>query len=131
MLASLPDRPLSKAEADALSDGDGIDLVFPATPEGIREDDGHQQIHDVLLFMEETVVALTYLEAERGWTVVATEDDEDGNGYEAAYDALLAYRGYSDIDREDAMRRIITELYGIPPELVESNPEKFDALSDT
>lgn len=131
MLNSLTDRSLSKAETDALSDGDGIDLVFPATPESIREDDGHQRTHDVLLFMEETVGALAYPDAESGWTVVATENDENGDAYEAADDALLEHRGYEDIDREDAMRRIITDMYGVPPELVESNPEKLDAFTDT
>lgn len=66
-----------------------------------------------------------------GWTVIAKEDDENGDAYESAYDALLEHRGYDDIDREDAMRHIITKLYGIPPEPVEANPEKLDSLGDS
>lgn len=131
MITSLPDRPLSKEEADALSNGDDVELVFPATPESIREDDGgNQRIHDLLLFMGETVVAIAYLESEAGWSVIAKKDDEDGDAYEMAYDALLEYRGYDDLDREDAMRHIITKLYGIPSELVEANPEKLESLGD-
>jgi hypothetical protein len=131
MISSLPNRPLSKEEADGLSNRDDIELVFPATPQSIRaDDDGNQWIHDVLLFMGETVVAIAYLESEGGWSVIATADDEAGDAYETVYDALLEHRGYEDIDREGAMQQVVTKLYGIPPELIEANPEKLESLGD-
>ncbi|WP_435079839.1 hypothetical protein [Halococcus sp. AFM35] len=59
---------------------------------------------------------------------MAKETDEDSNAYESAYDKLLEYRGYEEIEREDAMRQVITKLYGIPEELVEANPDEFESL---
>lgn len=132
MLSSLPDRPLSKTEADALSEGDDVALVFPATPESITEDvDGTLQIHDLLVFTGERVVGIAYLESESGWSVIANERDTDGNAYEMVYDALLEYRDYDEIDREEALQQVVTKLYGIPPELIEANPEQLESLDDT
>jgi hypothetical protein len=49
MLNSLPDRPISKTEADTLSTGEEVEVVFPPTPESITEDtDGELRIHDLL-----------------------------------------------------------------------------------
>lgn len=129
MLNSLPSRPLTQAELDALSSGETIEVAYPATPESIQENDEDQYlIFDLLLFAEETVIAVAYQEAETGWIVVAKETDEDSNAYESAYDKLLEYRGYGEIEREDAMRQVITKLYGIPEELVEANPDEFESL---
>lgn len=82
------------------------------------------------MFLGETVVAIAYLESEDEWSLIANEDDEQGDAYESAYDALLEQRGYDDIDHEEAMRRVITKLYEIPPELIEANPEQLDSLGD-
>lgn len=80
--------------------------------------------------MSGSVAAIAYVEAEGEWTVIANEDDKNRDAYESAYDAVLEYRGYDDIDREDAMRHVITKLYGIPPDLVEAYPGKLDSVGD-
>jgi hypothetical protein len=131
MLGSLPDRPISKTEADALSTGDDVAVVFPPTPESITEDtDGALRIHDLLVFTSGRVVAIAYLDTEDEWSVIADEDDTDGNAYAVAYETLCEHRGYEAIDREDAMQRVVTKLYGIPPELFEAHPEKLESLGD-
>ena len=86
--------------------------------------------HELLVFTGERVVAIAYLEAETEWTVIADEDDTDGDAYEMVYGELLEHRGYEYIDREDAMQRVVTKLYGIPPELIEAHPEKLESLND-
>jgi hypothetical protein len=131
MLNSLPDRPISKTEADTLSTGEEVEVVFPPAPESITEDtDGELRIHDLLVFTGERVVAIVYLDAESEWSVIADEDDTDGDAYEVVYGELVEHRGYEDIDREDAMQQVVTKLYGIPPELIEAHPEKLESLND-
>jgi hypothetical protein len=121
MLNSLPNRPISRTEADTLSTGEEVEVVFSPTPESITMDtDGEQRIHDLLVFTGERVVAIAHFEAETEWTVIADEDDTDGE--------LLDHRGYEDIDREDAMQRVITKLYEIPPELIEAHAENLESL---
>lgn len=131
MLDSVPSRPLDQREVDALSESDSLNLAVPATPESIREDeDGQQRIYDLLLFLEETVVAIAYQEADSGWTVVTKETDENDDAYEVAYDKLLEYRGYDDMDRETAMEQVIKNMYGIPEELVEAHPDELESLGE-
>jgi len=131
MLDSLPARPLTPQEVDALSETETLELAFPATPESIREtDEGQQRIYDLLLFLGETVVAVAYGEDQGAWTVVTRETDENDDAYEVAYDELLAYRGYEAIDREEAMKRAITKLYGLPEELAETELEELESLED-
>lgn len=131
MLDSLPDRPISKTEADALSTRDDVAVVFLPTPESITEDsDGTHRTHDLLVFVGERVVAMAYLDTEDEWSVIADEDGAAGNAYAMAYETLCEDRGYEDIDREDAMQRVVTKLYGIPPELIEARPEKLESLGD-
>ncbi len=131
MLGDLPDRPVSKTEADALSAGDDVAVVFPPTPESITEDtDGTLRIHDLLVFTGERVVAIAYLDTGGEWSVIADENDTDRDAYAMAYEALCDHRGYEAIHREDAMQRVVTKLYGIPPELFEAHPEKLESLGD-
>jgi len=118
-------------EADTISAGDELEVVFPPTPESITQDtDGTLRIHDLLVFTGERVVAIAYLDAENEWSIIAEEDDTDGTAFQMVYDALLEYRGYNNIDREDAMQQVVTELYGIPPEVIEAHPEQLEALGD-
>jgi hypothetical protein len=131
MLDSVPSRPLTRHEVDALSESDSLQLAVPATPESIRDDeDGQQRIYDVLLFLEGAVVAIAYQEADRGWTVVTRETDETDDAYEVAYDELLAYRGYDELAREEAMEQVVKKMYGIPEDLVEADPDELESLRD-
>ena len=114
MLNSLPDRPIFKTEADTLSTGEEVEVVFLPAPENITEDtDDELRIHDLPVFTGERVVAIAYLDAESEWSVIAGEDGTDGDSYEVVYGELVEHRGYKDIDREDAMQRVITKQYGI------------------
>jgi hypothetical protein len=114
MLNSLPDRPIFKTEADTLSTGEEVEVVFSPAPENITEDtDDELRIHDLPVFTGERVVAIAYLDAESEWSVIAGEDGTDGDSYEVVYGELVEHRGYKDIDREDAMQRVITKQYGI------------------
>jgi hypothetical protein len=113
MLSSLPNRPLYQTETDTLSENEALDLAFPATPESIREDDdGNKRIHDLLLFMGETVATIAYQEAEEAWRLVTKETDENEDAYEVAYNKLLEYRGYDELDREEALKQAVSKLYG-------------------
>jgi len=130
MISGLPNRPLNKPETDALTEESAIDLAVPATVEGIqRDDDGTKQVHDLLIFIDETVAAIVYTGDEDGWIRVATEKDDDGDAYERVYDQLLEYHGYEDIDRETALKEAITE-YGLPKEVLEGNPEKLASVGE-
>ena len=72
MISGLPDRPLYGPETDALTDESPIDLVVPATAEGVqRDDDGKKQVADLLIFIDETVAAVAYAGDEDGWIRVA------------------------------------------------------------
>lgn len=76
MLNSLPNRPISKTEADTLPTGEEVEVVFPPTSESITEDtDGELRIHDLLVFTGKRVVAIAYFEAETEWTVIADLDN--------------------------------------------------------
>jgi len=131
MLDSLSSCPLVQHEVDALSESDSLQLAVPATPESIREDEnGQQRIYDLLLFLEGTVVAIAYHEAESGWKVVTRETDETDDTYEVAYDKLLAYRGYDELAREEAMEQVIKKMYGIPEDLVETDPDELESLRE-
>lgn len=131
MISGLPDRPLYEPETDALTENSSIDLVFPATPDSIQEDeDGRPQIHDLLVFIDETVAAIAYVDEEGGWTLVAKETDENGDAYELAYDQLLEYRGYDELDREEALKQAIVKLYGISEEAIDANPEELASLGE-
>jgi hypothetical protein len=131
MLDSVPSRPLTRHEVDALSESKSLQLAVPATPESIRDDeDGQQRIYDVLLFLEGTVVAIAYQETDRGWTVVTRETDETDDAYEVAYDELLAYRGYDELAREEAMEQVVKKMYGVPEDLIEADPDELESLRD-
>jgi hypothetical protein len=130
MLSSLPNRPLYESETDALTETSAIDLVFPASPESIQEDeDGRPQINDLLVFMGETVAAIAYADEEGGWTIVAKETDENGDAYELVYDQLLDYRGYDELDHEEALKQAIVKLSGLE-EAIEANPEELGSLDE-
>jgi hypothetical protein len=132
MLSGLPDRPLYEPETETLTEDGPTDLVFPASPESIQEDEeGRPQIHDLLVFRGETVATIAYVEDEETWTLVAKASDEDEDAYGVAYDKLLEYRGYEELDREDALRYAVSKLYGIPEEVIEANPDKLASLGDT
>lgn len=132
MLESLPPRPLTRREVDALSESDAIDLAFPATPASIRDfETGEQRVYDLLLFIKETVVAIAYQEEDSGWTVITRATDENENAYEVAYDTLLESRGYEELDREDALRHAVSKLYGLPEDAMDAHPEELDALGDS
>lgn len=122
MLSGLPDRPLYQQEIEAFTESDAIRFAFPATPESIGDDEeGRTRIYDVLLFLEESVAVVAYQGEGDGWTVVTKESGDDP--YETAIDALIEYRGY-EIEREDAMREIVREFYGVTEEfLSENEPE--------
>ena len=80
---------------------------MPATPESIRDDrDGRTRVHDLLLFLEESVAAVAY--DEGGWTAVANESGDEP--YEAAIDALIEYRGY-EMEAEAATRELVRKMY--------------------
>lgn len=131
MLESVPPRPLTQREVDALSESDAIDLAFPATPASIREGEtGEPRMYDLLLFIEEAVVAIAYQEADSGWTVVTRATDETEDAYEVAYNKLLEYRGYEELDREDALRQAVSKLYGLPENVMDANPEELDSLGE-
>jgi hypothetical protein len=131
MLDSLPSRPLSQSEVDAFSESDAIDLTFPGSPESIREnDDGQQRVHDLLLFIGETVVAIAYDETDASWIVISKESDEDDDAYEVAYDELLAYQGYEDLDREEAMKQAVMKLYGLPEDVIEGDLTQLESLDE-
>ena len=128
MISGLPNRPLYGAETDALTDESPIDLVVPATAEGVqRDDDGRKQVADLLIFIDETVAAVAYTGDEDGWLRVAKETDDDDDAYERVYDQLLEYQGYEDIDRETALKEAIAE-FGLPKEVIEANPEKLASV---
>lgn len=132
MLSSLPNRPLYQTEVDALSEDDSFDLVFPASPESVREDDeGAQRIHDLLVFMEGTVATNAYAADEEAWILVPKETDEHNDAYEVTYDKLLKYRGYDELDREDALRQAVAKLYGLPEDVIEAHPDELDSLSES
>ena len=108
MLRGLPDRPLYRPELNALTDGDRIRFAMPATPESVRDDrGGRTRIHDLLLFLEESVAVVAY--DEGGWTAVANESGDEP--YEAAIDALIEYRGY-EVEAEAATRELVRKVYG-------------------
>jgi len=131
MISSLPNRPLYEPEADALTEESPIDLVAPGSPESVQEDEkGTQRIHDLLVFIDETVAALAYTDEENGWTLVAKEADENGDAYELAHDHLLEYRGYDGLDRKKALKRAVIKLYGLPEEAIEANPEEVVSLGE-
>lgn len=131
MISSLPNRPLYEPEADALTEESPIDLVAPATPASVQEDeDGKYRIHDLLVFIDETVAALAYTDEEGGWTLVAKETDENDDAYELVYDNLLDYRGYEELDRKEALKRAVVKLYGLPEEAIEANPEELASLGE-
>jgi predicted transcriptional regulator len=124
MLSGLPDRPLYQYELDALAEGDAIHLAIPATSESIRDnEEGRQQIHDLLLFVREFVAAVAYDEEKSGWIVIAKEDSDEP--YEQTFDAILEYRGYK-IDREDALREVVKELYGLSDELFDVDVDALE-----
>lgn len=109
MLDGLPDRPLREAELTALVDSDAIELVFPATPNSMRDVGEEHEYHDLLVFVGETVAGVSY-DDERGWIVAARGEGE--KAYETALDGVLEYREY-DLDREEALEGIVEELSGI------------------
>lgn len=130
MISGLPNRPLYGPETDALTDESPIDLVVPATAEGVqRDDDGRKQVADLLIFIDETVAAVAYAGDEDGWIRVAKETDDDDDAYERVYDQLLEYQGYEDIDRETALKEAIAE-FGLPKEVIEANPEKLASVGE-
>lgn len=109
MLDGLPDRPLKDGELTALVDSDAIDLVFPATPDSMREAGEEHEYHDLLVFVGETVAGVSY-DGEKGWIVAARGEGEEA--YETALDGDLEHREY-DLDREEALEEVIKRIAGI------------------
>ena len=106
-------------------------MIRPNHYESIRTDEeGAQRIHDLLVFRGETVAAVAYVEDGETWLLVAKESGEDEDAYEVAYEELLQYRGYDDLDREDALKYTVSKLYGIPENVSEANPEKLASLGE-
>jgi hypothetical protein len=131
MISSLPNRPLYEPEADTLTEEGPIDLVTPGSPASVQEDeDGTQRVHDLLIFIDETVAALAYTDEENGWTLIAKETDENDDAYELAHDQLLEYRGYDGLNRKEALKRAVVKLYGLPEEAIEANPEELASLGE-
>jgi hypothetical protein len=111
MLEGLPDRPLYDHEVDALIDSDAFRLAFPAMPQSLRYDETDtRRIYDLFLFLDEGVAAVAYVEEEGGWSVVTNEQGD--RPYDAAFDALVEYRGYVDPD-EDQVREVVKMFYDV------------------
>jgi len=111
MLKGLPDRPLYDHEIDALIDSDAVRLAFPAMPQSLRYDETDtRRIHDLFLFLDNRVAAVAYDETEGGWIVVANEQGD--RPYDAAFDALVEYRGYVEPD-EDKVREVVKTFYDV------------------
>lgn len=91
MLDGLPERPLRDGELTALVDSDAIDLVFPATPDSMREAGEEHEYHDLLVFVGETVAGVSY-DDEKGWIVAAR-----GEGEEALEEVIKRIAGITDV----------------------------------
>jgi hypothetical protein len=61
---------------------------------------------------------------------VTRETDETDDAYEVAYDELLAYRGYDELAREEAMEQVVKKMYGVPEDLIEADPDELESLRD-
>lgn len=111
MLNALPDRPLYDHEIDALIESDTVRFAFPPVPQSLRYDEtSTRRIYDLFLFLDDAVVAVAYVEQQAGWIVIAKEQGEQP--YDAAFDALVDYRGYVDPD-EDQLREIVKTFYEV------------------
>jgi hypothetical protein len=109
MLNALPDRPLYGHEIDALIESDALRFAFPPMPQSLRYDKTNtRRIYDLFLFLDDAVVAVAYVAEQAGWVVVAKEQGKQP--YDAAFDALIDYRGYKDSD-EDQVREVVKTFY--------------------
>jgi hypothetical protein len=117
MLGGLPDRPLYDNEIDALIDSDALRLAFPAMPQSLRYDETDtRRIYDLFLFLDDRVVAVAYVENEGGWVVVANQQGD--RPYDAAFDALVNYRGYEDPDG-DKVRDVVKAFYDVEYDMLD------------
>jgi hypothetical protein len=124
MLSSLPNRPLYDHELDALNESDALRLVFPAMPDSLQYDaEDKRQYHDLFLFVDDSVVVVSYDENQEGWTVVAREDGDDP--YDPAFDKLLEHRGYVD-DQEAEIREVGRQFYKVAKEAEEVALDEFE-----
>lgn len=118
MLRGLPDRPLYDHELDILIESDALRLAFPAMSQSLRYDEnGTRRIYDLFLFLDDRVAAVAYAKEEGGWVVVANEQGD--RPYDAAFGALVEYRGYVDPD-EDKVREVVKAFYDV----------EYDRLND-
>lgn len=97
MVESLPDRPLTPAEAVSTSQSRDGFLLLPATPDSMFDGDEVTDVQDLLIVTESVLTVLAYEEPD-GWNTVARF--EDTTRFEAAVTAIVEYRRY-DLSEED------------------------------
>lgn len=97
MVESLPDRPLTPAEAVGTSQSRDEFLLLPATPDSLFDGDEVSDVRDLLIVTESVLTVLAYEQAA-GWKTVVRY--EDTTRFEAAVTAIVEYREY-DLSEED------------------------------
>lgn len=124
MLDSLPNRPLYDHELDTLNESDALRLAFPAMPHSLQYDEAdRRRVHDLMLFIDDSVAAISYIEDQEGWIVVAKEDGEEP--YDAAFEKLIEYRGYVD-EQEAEIREVGRQFYKVAREAEEIEFDEFE-----
>lgn len=71
----------------------------------------------LFLFLDDRVATVACVEAEGGWVVVTNEQGDQPS--DAAFDALVNYRGYDNLD-EDKIRDVVKTFSDV----------EYDALDD-
>lgn len=108
MSESLPDRPLTPAEAVNTSQSRDEFLLLPATPDSMFDGNEVTDVRDLLIVTESVLAVLAY-EKPDGWRTVARF--ENTTKFEDAVTAIVEHRGY-DLSEED-IEIIVAEYHDL------------------
>jgi hypothetical protein len=108
MVTSLPDRPLTPAEAVSTSHSRDAFLLLPAAPDSMFNGDEVTDVRDLLIVTQSVLTVLAFEEAD-GWSSVVRF--EDTTNFEEAVTAIVEYRGY-DLSEEDR-ETIVSEYHDL------------------
>lgn len=105
MVAGLPDRPLSMTEALAIDSDDPYLLAIPAALESIRYNENDEtRFYDLILFGETFTAAISYIESDEEWRVIAKKD---GDAFEEVHQIIVDYHDYESTT--ETMREIFLD----------------------
>jgi hypothetical protein len=106
LVESLPDRPLSQREQEALEAHDRIQSIMPQSSTFGPKDE--ETIETAMFIGDDWVTAVTY-EAGHGWTVIYQSEMEDNILADGIFRSDELYEGHPIQEGMDAMNAVASE----------------------